>query len=523
MEANQIIDLWNKFQFFDTDEKRKAEWFKYSLELLLGLKKGNTGLIADTGTGKTVMAFLVLESLGLRTLFLTPTVILTSQHAVLYNSIIGKNASVVTGQKTKRDWNENSLTIATPHVFLADRAKGLVSEKSFDFLIIDEMHKGQGAYPYVEVASLFNKQEKMILCLSASPGANLEDISWMEKIYKIKGWVTADIEKPDTKHRQVKVELSDELKSVTPYFKKVYLETLKELCKIFEDQKKEIIIPLDEENPFLTQVDNDDLGKLIETLNKPEFYEAKYLFAKLYKLAHLYRTLMCEGYAPFLNYVNLSLVKDKSKSALAITRNKEFQKVYLLIKEVQDKKFHPKEDALLDSIREMTWKNKSMLVFVSSKNTARYLSQLVNSHGYSSDVLLGGKDKSLKKQALVIKELSEQKLQIIFATSVVEEGLSLPEIEAVIHYNQPATEIARLQRDGRTGRFHEGLVIFLTMNIPYETSLYFATLSKLKKMKSIFYESTRKKVAERKSEVKRRKVDLTGQLTLMFPEENLIF
>lgn len=523
MEANQILDLWNKFQLTETDEKRKAEWFKYSLEIISKLGMGNTGLIADTGTGKTIMAFLVLEALGIRTLFLTPTVILTEQHAELYNDIIEKDASVVTGQKTKRDWDKCRLTIATPHVFLADREKNLVNEKSFDLLIIDEMHKGQGAYPYVEVSALFNKQEKKILCLSASPGASLEDISWMEHVYQIKNWVTADIEKPETKNRQKKIELSDELKSVTPYFKKVYLKTLKELCQIFEDQKKEIIIPLDEENPFLTQVDNDRLGKLIETLDKPEFYEAKYLFAKQYKLAHLYRTLMCETYASFLDYVNLSLARDKSKAALSIVNDKEFKEVYLLIKDVQTKKLHPKEEALLDSMKEMKWRNKSMLVFVSSKNTARYLSAMVNLRGYNSDVLLGGKDKSLKQQTRVIKELSEQKLQIIFATSVVEEGLSLPEIETVIHYNQPATEIARLQRGGRTGRFHEGLVIFLTMNIPYEISLYFATLSKLKKMKSIFYESARQEVIEKKSEVKRRKVNLTGQLSLMFPEESLIF
>lgn len=523
METSQIIDLWNMFQFSATDEKRKAEWFKYSLEVLSSLRVANTGLIADTGTGKTVMAFLTHEALEARTLFLTPTVILTKQHADLYSSIMEKEAVTVTGQKAARDWNKSSLTIATPHVFLADREKGLVNENSFDLLIIDEMHKGQGAYPYVEIAGLFNRQGKRILCLSASPGASHEDIAWMEKIYRIKNWVTADIEKPGTKHRQVKVELSEELTNVLPYFKKVYLETLKILCKIFEDQKKEVIIPIDVENPFLTQVDNNKLSKLIEILEKPEFYEAQYLFAKQYKLAHLYRTLMCEGYATFLDYVNLSLVKDKTKSALSITNDTEFRKIYSFIKDLQLKKLHPKEEALLDIIREMKWRNKSMLVFVYCKSTARYLSQLVNLRGYKSDVLLGGKDKSLKQQTRVIKELSEQKLQIIFATSVVEEGLSLPEIEAVIHYNQPATEIARLQRDGRTGRFHEGLVIFLTMNIPYENSLYFATFSKLKKMKSIFYESARQEEKEKKSKAIKRKVELSGQLTLMFAEEELLF
>ncbi|MFZ4632360.1 MAG: helicase-related protein [Patescibacteria group bacterium] len=524
METKQILEIWNKLPFSNfEDEDKKAEWRKYALELLLSLNKGNTGLIADTGTGKTIMALLVFEAMGIRTLFLAPTVILTKQHADLYKAISGSDAVIVTGQKVKRDWNQKELIIATPHVFLADRKKGLINEGDFDLLIVDEMHKGQGNYPYVSIANLFNKVNKKILCLSASPGANHEEISWMEKIYQIKTWVTAEIEKPLTKNRLIKAELSDELKTVAPYFKKVYLETLKKLCQVFEAQKKEVIVPLDEENPFLTQVDNDKLEKLVDALEKPEFYEAKYLFAKQYKLSYLYRILMTEGYASFLNYICLKMTKDQSKAALSILNNNEFRAVYSLIKETQIKKLHPKEEKLLEVIKEMSWKNKSMLIFVSSKLTAKYLSELVNSRGYKSDVLFGGKDKSLKNQSRVIEEFSTQKLQIIFATSVVEEGLSLPDIEVVIHYNQPSTEIARLQRNGRTGRFHEGLVVFLITDIPYENALYFATLAKLKKMKSIFYESARQEVRENKARVKKRKVDLTGQLTLMFTDTELLF
>lgn len=521
METNQILDLWNKFQLSEADEKRRAEWFKYSLELLSDLRSANAGLIADTGTGKTIMAFLILEALGVRTLFLTPTVILTKQHADLYRAVVAKEALTVTGQNAKRDWSQKSLTIATPHVFLVDRKKGLVNENSFDLLIIDEMHKGQGAYPYVEVAGLFNKQEKRILGMSASPGASHEDIAWMEKVYQIKSWVTADIEKPESKHRLVKTELSEELKAVTPYFKTACFETLKNLCKVFEDVNKEVIIPLDKENPFLTQTDNDRLEKLTDGLEKPHFYEAKHLFARQYKLAYLYRLLMTEGYAAFILYV-YSLNKDQSKAAASILDDFEFRRVFTVIKEVQTKKLHPKEEALLDLAREMTWKNKGALVFVSSKKTAKYLMDLVNSRGYKSDVLLGGKDKSLKEQTRVIKEFSEQKLQIIFATSVVEEGLSLPDIDTVIHYNQPTTEIARLQRGGRTGRFHEGLVVFLIMDIPYENALYFATLAKLKKMKAIFYESARQEIREKKSNTKKRKVEATGQFTIQFGEEPFI-
>jgi ERCC4-related helicase len=143
--------------------------------------------------------------------------------------------------------------------------------------------------------------------------------------------------------------------------------------------------------------------------------------------------------------------------------------------------------------------------------------------GYKTGTLTGGANKSPKKQAQVIEDFSKQKIKIIFATSVVEEGLSLPDIDAVIHYNQPLTEISRLQKGGRTGRFHEGLIIFMIMNIPYENALYYATLARLKKMKNIFYESARQETREKKSNKKRKKVEITGQLSFNFSGETLLF
>jgi Fanconi anemia group M protein len=519
-----ILKLWDKLPFSSFyDEKKKLEWHKYALELINGLVAGNTGLIADTGTGKTIMAFLVFKALGLRTLFLTPTVILTGQHADLYKKISGQEALVVNGTKKKRDWDQGQLIIATPHVFIADRAKRLVNENDFDLLVIDEMHKAEGQYPYVPIVKLFIAKSKKILCLSASPGATYEEISEMENLYNIKTWVTAEIDKPETKHRLIKAELSPELEEAEIYFKAAYAETLKSLKDVFESLNKEIIITLDEQNPFLTQDSNNQLEKLTDNLPKPEFYEAKFLFAKQYKLAYLYRILMTEGYATFLRYIYESLTKDKSKAAATILADNGFRKIFLLIKEIQKQKAHPKEEALWSLIKEMDWKDKSCLVFVSSKKTAVYLADWANQLGYKSDTLLGGRNKSVKKQAQVIGDFSKHEIKIIFATSVVEEGLSLPEIDVVVHYNQPMTEISRLQRGGRTGRFYEGLEVFLIMNISYENALYYATLSRLKKMKDIFYESSRKETREKKATKRRKKVELTGQLSLNFSEEPLLF
>ncbi len=517
-KSDQITEIWKKLPFSSFyDEKKKLEWRNYALQVLSNLYLGNVGLTADTGTGKTIMAFLVFEALNLRTLFVTPTVILTRQHGDLYRKVSGKEANVLYGQKKQRDWETGNLVIATPHVFMADRAKGLINENSFDFLIVDESHKGQGFYPYVPIAKLFKTQGKKILSLSASPGTSYEEIAEMEKIYGLKNWVTAEIETPEKKHRYIKTIVSPELKEAESCLKKLSFAALKQLDRVFKETKNQKIFTLDEDNPFLTQADSDKLSKIIDTLPTPEFYIAKSLFAKQYKLTYAYRLLLTEGYYSFLDYFENSLLSDKSKAAKAILEEVEFKKLYQLIKNIKTQ--HPKEEALYGLIREMMWRNKSMLVFVASKKTARYLATMFSNLGYKSDVLLGGAHKSLKEQARVIEEFSQQKIRIIFATSVVEEGLSLPEIDVVVHYNQPTTGIARLQRGGRTGRFREGLVVFIVMDINYENALYFATLAKLKKMQQIFYESARTAEKEKKAKKKKSQVSITGQYRIPFPSD----
>ncbi len=517
MNEQEIRSLWRELPFSTfSDYKKIEEWKKYALDILANLANGNTGLVADTGTGKTIMAFLVHEALGLRTLFVTPTVFLTEQHADLYRNVTGKEAVTIHGQKTKRDWIKGQLVIATPHVFMADFKKGLVNANLFDLLIVDELHKAEGEYPYVPIANKFAHLEKEILCLSASPGSDYDSIQYIEGVYNIKNWVVAEINKPDTKYHLVKANLSPELEEAATYFKSEYVQTLIKLKKVFTDSNQEIIFPINENNPFLTQRQNNLLDKEVNSLSKPAFYEAKLLFSRQYKLAYLFRVLMTENYASFINQVYKVLVSSETKAAKTIVNNLGFRKIYWKIKKI-DSSSHPKEAELLKLMKELTEEQKSCLVFVSSKRLGTDLSLWFNSMGYESDTLFGKTSKSLKKQLEVIEKFRQREIKIIFATSVVEEGLSLPEIDVVIHYNQPMTEIARLQRDGRTGRFSEGSVYFLITDIPYENALYYATLSKLHSMREIFYkkpEFSEPQKISLKRKNRKKEVRLSGQLTI---------
>jgi len=530
-EKEEILASWDLPFYSFNDDKKIKEWKKYAGEVVAKLANGNVGLIADTGTGKTIMAFLVAEALGVRTLFVTPTVILTNQHASLYRNVVGDEATILHGKKTKRDWTRGKMVIATPHVFEVDYKKGFIIPELFDLLIVDEMHKARGKYPYIFVANKFLRAfDKHILCLSASPGASQGAIKEIEGTFGIRNWVTADIQKPITRHYLIKANLDHvpELREATAYFKSEYTQVLIKLQNIFDSVNKKVIPSVNRENVFLTQEQNNFLNKEINNLPKPKFYAAKSLFACQYKLAYLFHVLMTEGYSSFIKQIEEGLLKDSSKAAKAILSSRGLNRVYQQIKRL-DLYSHPKEKELLKLLEKLNTENKSCLVFVASKKLAIDLSERFNNLGFRSDTLFGKSGKSIKEQLDVIERFRNKDITIIFATSVVEEGLSLPEIGAVIHYNQPMSEISSLQRNGRTGRFFQGEVYFLIGDIPYENALYYATRHKLRKMREIFYDQPKLSSGgaqqtsfSKKEKSKKKKKGLEGQLTISWPEDDFL-
>lgn len=506
------------FSGFRSGQEKIAQWQGYAKEIVENLKLGNVGLIGDTGTGKTIMAFLVIKALGLRTLFLAPTVILTKQHADLYKDMDGGDVETINGNiaEKKRNW-KSDFVVATPHVFLSDYAKGLVNPNDFDFIIFDEGHKAEGDYPYVPVAKLFCDDSKYVLSMSASPGVSPQDIKWAEKVYGIKSWVTAEIEMPKKTERVVRIKSSPELKRASRLLAEIQSESLREINSLMIEARSNKIMNLQRPSPWLTQDEIKDLSIVVDELPKPIFYKGKKELAKIYKTSYLYRLLISENYFSFTDRVEKVLAKDKAKSAQALRSDERMKEVYWLIKGA--KGLHPKEIELIKLAQEYRWREKRMLVFSNNKRSASYLKNQLNQAGYAADTLFGGQGKSDKKQQEVINNFKEGKIKIIIATSVVEEGLSLPEVNLVVHYSQPQTEIQRLQRGGRTGRFNDGNVCFLVMEDSFEKFLNFATKSQVKKMKKTFYPSERRK--ERNKKIQKSKLidQKNGQMRITFPGE----
>ena len=87
-----------------------------------------------------------------------------------------------------------------------------------------------------------------------------------------------------------------------------------------------------------------------------------------------------------------------------------------------------------------------------------------------------------KKQKEIIQEFSKGKIDILIATSIAEEGLDIPEVDAVVFYEPISSAIRKIQRAGRTARLRSGKLIILITKKTKDERSYYASNAREKKM-----------------------------------------
>ena len=91
---------------------------------------------------------------------------------------------------------------------------------------------------------------------------------------------------------------------------------------------------------------------------------------------------------------------------------------------------------------------------------------------------------SQKEQKKIIQEFSSRKVNVLCATSIGEEGLDIPEVNAVIFYEPVPSAIRSIQRAGRTARLMEGKLIMLITRKTRDEAYFYVSKAKEKKMHS---------------------------------------
>ncbi len=454
--------------------KERLESRVYQQVIAANASRKNTLVVVPTGLGKTSIAILViahrLYKKGGKVLFLVPTKPLAVQHHRRLKEVLNIDENEVillTGEVSPNKrislWRKGRVVVSTPQVVQNDIISGRITLENFTLIVFDEAHRAVGSYPYVFIAEHYMRTARspLILGLTASPGSTKESIREVVRNLFIEGIEYRSRDSPDVlpylaslRVKVVKVPLSERERSA--------LAVLKEI-------KRDFIRKVNSYGRVIVG-ENSGLRNLIETqrvlLSERAPSEIISLVTALIKLVHLMDVIESQGPRTALRYI-YKLKKSPSKANKVILEDVRFRRVEELLS-MASRDLPRKAIILMDLIKRLVGEEKKrVIVFCNYRSTVTEICDLLSNMGIRAGALLGKGGRREKgvvtqeDQKLVIERFVLGDLEVLVSTSVGEEGLDLPDADAVILYDATPSGIRHIQRKGRVGRVRPGVVIAL--------------------------------------------------------------
>lgn len=467
----------------------------------------NCLVVLPTGIGKTLIALMLTikrmqEFPREKVVFLAPTKPLAEQHINYFKKYLPELfgdmqlfTGVVKAEKRKKIWQTADIIFSTPQCVANDLKKNLYNLNNVCLLIEDEAHRCIKNYDYNYVAKIYNNQgkNKRILGLTASPGSETSKIKEIcrnlsiEEV-ELRTRNSEDVKQylQELKFEKIVVNFPQEFEEIRHILLKVFNNYIEELRKrkiLFDYASKTSLIALQK--------------KIIATLSRGNknfnYMLGASACAQAIKIQHALELLETQTLASFNKYLKElfnQANKKQSKGVIKLVAKPEFNFVYMQSNELLAKnQEHPKLGKLIEIIKREKEKNSKIkiIVFTQFRETANSISKKINEQKIKAKVFVGqakknGSGLSQKEQKKIIQEFSDNKIEILCATCIAEEGLDIPEVNAVIFYEPVPSAIRAIQRAGRTARLMKGkLIILITKNTRDET-FYYVSRSREKKM-----------------------------------------
>jgi len=481
---------------------------EYQKNILKTCIEKNCLVVLPTGLGKTLIALMLtikrMEAFpGERVVLLAPTKPLAEQHLTSFKKYLPElfadmqlfTGAVVASQR-KKIWKTADIIFSTPQCVANDLKNKLYDLKNVCLLIEDEAHRCVKNYDYNYVAQIYKKQSEhpRIMGLTASPGSEtsqIKDICWNLAIEEVE---LRTRESPDVK------EYLQELK-----FDKImvdFLPELEEIRHILKEMFERYVIELRTRHVLFGPCSKTHLimlqKKIMTTLARGgknyNYMLGASACAQAIKLQHALELLETQTLSSFNKYLkNLfeQAAKKQSKGVIKLVAKPEFNFIYMSSNELLSKNIeHPKLEKLVEIVKQENAKGEKikLMVFTQFRDTATTISKKLNELEHiNAEIFVGqakknGTGLSQKEQKKIIEEFSAGKVNCLISTSIGEEGLDIPEVNAVIFYEPIPSAIRAIQRAGRTARLMKGkLIILITKGTRDETS-YYASRNREKKM-----------------------------------------
>lgn len=148
----------------------------------------------------------------------------------------------------------------------------------------------------------------------------------------------------------------------------------------------------------------------------------------------------------------------KEKTELNFTSSDSGATGQLQLKTVHVRPGDDKINALLLLLGKIN--SSSTIVFCNHRDAVNRISMQLNDLKIAHGFYHGGLEQMDREKTLI--KLRNGSISLLISTDLAARGLDIPEIEAVVHFQLPATEDAMIHRNGRTARMNaKGTVYFL--------------------------------------------------------------
>ncbi|MBI2117717.1 DEAD/DEAH box helicase, partial [Candidatus Peregrinibacteria bacterium] len=199
--------------------------------------------------------------------------------------------------------------------------------------------------------------------------------------------------------------------------------------------------------------------------------------AQAIKISHaieLLETQTLSGLHAYLKGLQKQAAENKSKAVQKLIATPEFNASLISLESLLAKKVeHPKieELAVLVENELSLSPTAKLIIFTQFRDTASLIHYRLSQFPAAKPAIFVGQAKketkhgstglSQKEQKEIIDKFKLNDINVLIATSIGEEGLDIPEVNAVIFYEPVPSAIRKIQRTGRTARLSKGKLIIL--------------------------------------------------------------
>jgi Fanconi anemia group M protein len=490
----------------------------YQINIAKSILTGHNSLVVlPTGLGKTLIAVIAIAetlSKGKKAILLAPTKPLSEQH---YQSLSGllniekDKILLLTGSlgvKMRSQMEADAkVIVATPQTLSNDLRMGRMKIEDFGIVIFDECHRAVGRYAYTYIADECNLHSVQLVGLTASPGSNKKRINALISALGID-----NIEMRKSTDYDVAQYVMD--KSTTA----IYVQKDALMTEMLSSLKAIIDEHLSKLNKHglsqFSSYDNVPKGRILQigdNISKLQSSNYKYMamfnYVYLLNLSHAYDLLSTEGFYSFYSYMDSLKQRDvKSRALLSILGNETVIKLMERAKEALDNGIeHPKIFKIIELIINEL-KGKTVIIFAQYRSTIKKIVELLNQYGISAKAFVGKKEGVTHEgQKAVIESFRRGEFSALVATSIGEEGLDIPSVDAVIFYEPIPNEIRNIQRRGRAGRIKYGEVYILITRGTKDEIYFMISRTREKRMYELLteaVESARSRMNNRQSRLR---------------------